>query len=167
MKKVILLLLLSSPLFGKNMVDTIPLHLQQQLCTQLAQNSNRCENGSTLDYYKHFVLKNDQLLLFVYLNEHVLSYGQTNNTIPLQIDNLGHWTLSQGENTISEDIESIHQDQHNNIWVRAMWHSEGVYPALYHSADAISWKRTLLPKNRGVDCCFESIDPPLFQKAET
>ena len=163
MKKFTIILLLTYSLFAKDLAFTIPVQLQLKLCEQLAQNTNRCENGSTIDYYKHLVLSDDQLLIFVYLNEHARSYGQTNSAIPILVNRIGEWRATQGENSISEDIESLHQDPHNNIWVRAIWHVEGVYPALYHSQDAIHWKRTRLPENREVDCCFESIDVPSFQ----
>jgi len=164
MKKLIIFLLLTyTSLFAKEIAFTIPIPLQVKLCDILAQDSNRCENGSTIDYYKHLVLADDRLLIYLYLNEHAENYGVTRNTIPVVVNSRGQWQLTKGENSIGEDIESLHQDPHNNIWVRAIWHVEGVYPALYHSADAIHWKRTKLPENRNVDCCFESIDAPIFQ----
>jgi len=162
MKKLTILLLLTFSLFAKERAFTIPVQLQLKLCEQLAQNTNRCENGSTLDYYKHLVLSDDRLLIFLYLNEHTKSYKPTSTAIPVVVNSIGEWRATFGENSISEDIESLHQDPHNNIWVRAIWHLEGLFPALYHSPDAIHWKRTRLPENRDVDCCFESIDEPIF-----
>ncbi len=162
MKKLIILLLLSYNLLAQNISHTIPLALQKKLCDQLAYETNRCENGSTLDYYTHTTLDDDKLLLFVYLNEHSRRFGNLHNATPILIDKLGRWTSTVGANIISENIESIHQDPHGNIWVRAMWESEGVYPNYYHSADGLHWKNTVLPKNRNVDCCFESVEKPIF-----
>lgn len=164
MKKLIILLLLTYTTMAQETLLTLPVQLKTKLCKLLAQNTNRCENGSTIDYYKHLTLSNDKLLVFVTLNEHSLSFGETNPAVPLLVNNIGQWELSQGDNSINEDIESIHEDPHGNIWVRAMWHSEGVYPALYHSSDAIHWKHTILPKNRDVDCCFETVDVPIFKE---
>ena len=163
MKKITILLLLTYSLFAKELTFTIPVALQLKLCQQLAQNTNRCENGSTIDYYRHLILSNDELLIYVYLNEHARSYGQTHSAIPIVVNSIGEWKATAGANIISEDIESLHQDPHDNIWVRAIWHVEGVYPALYHSSDALHWKRTRLPENREVDCCFETLDEPSFQ----
>jgi len=163
MKKLLLFLLLSYTLFAKSPFHTIPITLQSALCEKLVQENNRCDNGSTIDYYKHFQLANGDLLLFVYLNEHAISLGQSHSAVPLLINSLGEWIMGAGENIISEDIESIHQDPFQHIWVRALWQSEGVSPALYHSIDAIHWKRTILPQNREVNCCFETMDKPNFQ----
>lgn len=142
----------------------MPLALQKKLCDQLAQNNNRCENGSTITYLKHVKLTKNRLLLFVYLNEHS---NRPYNTIeatatPLLINHQGKWISSIGDNTITENIDSIHQDPHDNIWVRTHWQIEGVSPAYYHSKGGIKWKRTILPKNRNVDCCFENVDKPIF-----
>ncbi len=162
MKRLLILLLLNYHLFAQNLTNTIPLPLQKKLCEQLAYETNRCENGSTLDYYTHALLDNNRLLLFVYLNEHSRRFGNMHNAIPILIDQKGRWISTVGDNIISENIESIHQDPHGNIWVRAIWESEGVYPAYYHSRDGLHWKNTLLPKNRNVDCCFESVEKPIF-----
>lgn len=163
MKKMIILFLLSYTLFAQNITHTIPLALQKNLCDKLANNSNRCENGSTLTYSTHSKLSNDRLLVFVYLNEHVFSmYSNTKDSIAVVIDKQGNWSSTVGNNIISEDIDSIHQDPHGNIWIRTHWQIEGVSPSYYHSQNALSWKRTVLPKNRNVDCCFETVDKPIF-----
>ncbi len=163
MKKLLLFLLLSYTLFAKSPFQPIPSTLQSVLCEKLAQENNRCDNGSTIDYYRHFQLANGNLLLFVYLNEHAISLGQNHNAVPLLVNSLGEWIMGVGENIISEDIESIHQDPFQHIWVRALWQIEAVSPALYHSSDTIHWKRTILPQNREVNCCFETMDKPNFQ----
>ena len=163
MKKLLLFLLLSYTLFAKSPFHPIPITLQSAVCEKLAQESNRCDNGSTIDYYKHFQLANGDLLVFVYLNEHAITPGQSHSAVPLLVNSLGEWIIGTGEDIISEDIESIHQDPLQNIWVRALWQIEGVSPALYHSSDAIHWKRTILPQNREVNCCFETMDKPNFQ----
>ena len=163
MKRLIILLLLNYSLFAQSITQTIPLALQKNLCDKLANNSNRCENGSTLDYYTHAKLKDNKLLIFVYLNEHVKKmYPRSEGTIPVVVDQYGRWISTVGENIISEDIKSIHQDPHGGIWVRALWQIEGVSPAYYHSTNGLKWKRTVLPKNREVDCCFETVDEPIF-----
>jgi len=163
MKKLIILLLLSYTLFAQNISQTIPLALQKKLCDQLAHNTNRCENGSTIEYTKHARLTNGNLLLFVYLNEHSrTNVGEPINSTPIVVDHLGRWISTVGDNIITEDIESIHLDPHGGIWVRAIWHIEGVYPAYYHSINGLKWKRIILPKNRNVDCCFENVDAPIF-----
>ena len=164
MRKLLLFLLLSYSIFAKLPVHPIPTALQSALCEKLAQDSNRCDNGSTIDYYRHFQLDNGDLLLFVYLNEHAIKMvGHSHSAVPLLVNSLGQWIIGEGEDIISEDIESIHQDPKQNIWVRALWQIEGVSPALYHSSDAIHWKRTILPQNREVNCCFETMDKPNFQ----
>jgi hypothetical protein len=163
MKKLIILLLLSYTLFAQNISHTIPLALQKKLCDKLANNANRCDNGSTLDYYTHAKLKDNKLLIFVYLNEHVEKmYARSEGTVPVIVDQYGRWISTVGDNIITEDIKSIHQDPHGSIWVRALWQIEGVYPAYYHSSNGLRWKRTVLPRNRDVDCCFETVDEPLF-----
>ena len=163
MKKLLLFLLLSYTLFAKSPFYPIPVTLQSALCEKLAQESNRCDNGSTIDYYRHFQLANGNLLVFVYLNEHTISSQKNRGAVPLLVNSLGQWIIGVGEDIITEDIESIHQDPLQNIWVRAIWQMEGVSPALYHSHDAIHWKRTILPENREVNCCFETMDKPSFQ----
>ena len=163
MKKLIILLLLSHILFAQNIIHTIPLPLQKKLCDQLAHNSNRCENGSTIEYFKHAKLTNGNLLLFVYLNEHsTTNIAKPINSTLVVVDHLGRWISTVGENIISEEIKSIHQDPHGGIWIRTLWQIEGVSPAYYHSVNGLRWKRTVLPKNRNVDCCFESVDAPTF-----
>lgn len=163
MKKLLIFLLLSYTLFAKSPFYPIPTTLQSAICKKLAQESNRCDNGSTIDYYRHFQLANGKLLVFVYLNEHTISSQKNRGAVPLIVNSLGQWIIGVGEDIITEDIESIHQDPLQNIWVRALCQSEGVYPALYHSKDAIHWKRTILPQNREVNCCFETMDKPNFQ----
>ncbi|CAA6803875.1 MAG: Unknown protein [uncultured Sulfurovum sp.] len=162
MKKLLTLLLLSYMLFAQNIAHTIPKALQKKLCEQLANNANRCDTGSTLDYYTHANLNNGSLLLFVYLNDHQQQSNKIRSAVPIIVDHLGRWISTIGDNSISEDIESIHQDPHGNIWVRTMWHIEGVSPAYYHSKNGLQWKQTILPANRNVDCCFEYVDKPIF-----
>jgi hypothetical protein len=89
-------------------------------------------------------------------------YPDTHDAIAVIIDKRGRWISTVGENIISENIKSIHEDPHGNIWVRTLWQIEGVYPAYYHSTNGLSWKRTILPQNRDVDCCFETVDKPIF-----
>ena len=163
MKKLLILLLLSYALFAQNIAQTIPPALKQKLCDQLANNANRCDNGSTLNYFTHKNLKNGNLLLFLYLNEHMPKmYNRPDAVTPVLVNKQGLWLSTVGENIINEDILSIHQDPHENIWVRAQWHIEGVYPSYFHSKNGINWKQTVLPKNRDVDCCFEFVDKPIF-----
>ena len=163
MKKFTIFLLLSVALLAQNVTYTIPIELQKKVCEQLAQGTNRCENGSTIDFYKSFVLQNDKLLLFVYLNEHAKTFATTASATPLLVNPQGGWILGTGASSIDEDIQSIHQDPQGDIWVRALWQIEGVSPSFYHSRDAIHWKRTKLPQNREVDCCFETVEKPIFQ----
>lgn len=163
MKKLLILFLLTLNLFAQTIAHTIPKALEKKLCDQLANNTNRCDNGSTINYHSHLNLNNGKLLVFVYLNEHAVKiYNRPDAVIPIVIDQEGRWISTIGENIISEDIQSIHQDPHGNIWVRTMWHIEGVYPAYYHSREGINWKQTVLPKDRNVDCCFEYVDKPIF-----
>ena len=167
MKKLLILLLLSytfsSSLLAKSIAQTVPPALKQKLCNQLANNANRCDNGSTLSYHTHHNLNNGNLLLFVYLNDHTPKmYNRPDAVTPVIVDKLGRWISTVGANIIGEDIESIHQDPHGNIWVRTQWKIEGVYPAYYHSKNGLSWKQTVLPENRNIDCCFEYVNKPIF-----
>lgn len=167
MKKLLVLLLLSytfsSSLLAKSLAQTIPLALQQKLCDQLANNENRCDNGSTLTYYTHSNLNNGNLLLFIYLNNHTAKmFKKPEAVIPVVVDQLGRWISTVGENIITEDIQSINQDPHGNIWVRAEGQIEGAHPAFYHSRNGLSWKQTVLPENRNIDCCFEYVNKPIF-----
>ncbi|CAA6824864.1 MAG: Unknown protein [uncultured Sulfurovum sp.] len=163
MKILVILFLLNLSLFAQNLIHTIPSALQKKLCGQLANDSNRCDNGSTLTYHTHSNLNNGNLLIFLYLNNHTTtSYNRPHAVIPVIVDRLGRWLSTVGENIIAEDIIAIHHDPHGNIWVQTQWQIEGVYPAYYHSPNGLNWKQTILPKNRNVDCCFEFVDKPTF-----
>lgn len=163
MKRLLILILLNTTLFAQTLPSSIPLPLQKKLCDQLANGSNRCDNGSTLSYYKHAKLEGERLLLFIYLNEHTLHPNpHLYSAVPVMVDARGRWISTVGENSISETIDSIHEDPKGNVWVKAQWQIEGVHPAFYHSADGLKWKRTILPSNRDVDCCFEEADVPRF-----
>jgi hypothetical protein len=163
MKKMLVLILLNSTLFAQTIPSSIPLALQKKLCDQLANGSNRCDNGSTLSYYKHAKLEGERLLIFISLNEHTAHPNpHLHSAIPVMVDARGRWISTVGENSISETIDSIHEDPKGNVWVKSQWQIEGVHPAFYHSTDGLKWKRTILPSNRDVDCCFEEADEPRF-----
>lgn len=163
MKTLLVLLLFNYVVLAQSFPSSIPLALQNKLCDQLANGSNRCDNGSTLSYYKHAKLEGERLLLFVYLNEHTLKPNpHLYSAVPVMVDARGRWISTVGENSINETIDSIHEDPHGNVWVKAQWQIEGVHPAFYHSRDGLTWKRTILPPNREIDCCFELVDAPRF-----
>jgi len=163
MKKLLVLILLNTTLFAQPLLTSIPLALQKKLCEQLANGSNRCDNGSTISYYKHAKLDGGRLLLFLYLDEHTTyPKPQFYSATPVMVDAQGRWISTVGENSMTESIDSIHLDPKGHVWVRAHWVIEGVHPAFYHSPDGLTWKRTRLPANREVDCCFERVDEPKF-----
>jgi len=162
MKKLLILLLLNLTLFAQTPSHNIPAALEKKLCGQLANNDNRCENGSTLTYVTHAKLNDDKLLLFVYLNDHHQKINDPKSSIAIVIDKYGRWISTVGNNIIGENIKSIHQDPHGHIWIRTLWETEGLSPAFYHSNNGLKWQQTLLPKNRNIDCCFETVDVPIF-----
>ncbi|MCH9741283.1 MAG: SPOR domain-containing protein [Epsilonproteobacteria bacterium] len=144
--------------------SSVPTSIQQHLCKALAKGDNRCENGSVLQYSVHHIMQNDNILFFIYLAP-IGSKGNFPVTKKaLMVDKKGKWYQTTGENSIRQDIETLSQSPNGTLWVRSHWQSEGVYPAFYHSSDGTRWKRTALPKDREVDCCFERVKKPCFQE---
>lgn len=74
----------------------LPNDMKEVLCKTLEHSdspTNSCQNGSTIEYNKHFITNNDDLLLFVYLDEHLGTAPiYPASKIPLLIDNKGNWS---------------------------------------------------------------------------
>ena len=167
MKKILLIILLSYTLLAQNS-STIPTHIQKALCQKLAKSNfslqNSCKNGSTIEYATHFLTNDNQILLFLYLNEHKERFGHYPPLkVPLIINQKGEWSILEGKNTIPEAIQSISSDPYGGIWIEALWVIEGAISTLYHTRDGKNMQLITLPSSKEENGYYEGIQNICYQ----
>jgi len=167
MKKFLLILLSSYALLAQNS-STIPTHIEKRLCQKLAKSNfstqNSCKNGSTIEYSTHFLTNDNQILLFLYLNEHKEHFGHYPPIkVPLIINQKGEWSILEGKNSIPESIQSISSDPYGGIWIEALWVIEGAVSALYYTRDGKSMQAITLPQSKEANGYYEGIQNICYQ----
>lgn len=94
MKPIFFLLLFNSFLFSQS-PSLLPKEIKERLCKTLEQSdsaTNSCQNGSTIQYRSHLITNNDNIVLFVYLDEHLATppiYPPVE--VALLVDKQGNW----------------------------------------------------------------------------
>jgi len=167
MKKFLLILLLSYALLAQNN-STIPTHIKKRLCQKLAKSNfstqNSCINGSTIEYSTHFLTNDNQILLFLYLNEHKERFGHYPPLkVPVVINQKGEWSILEGKNSIPESIQSISSDPYGGIWIEALWVIEGAVSALYYTRDGKSMQAITLPQSKEANGYYEGVKDICYQ----
>lgn len=162
MKNLLLFITLSLTVWASS---SIPNSIQKKLCKTLNSGENSCHNGSVIQYRRHYIMENGDLILFLYLDPQTTHRYASDPIVKkiFLIDKHGKWHETQGDNSIDTSIDAISQSPNGTLWMLTHWYSEGVYPILYHSENGKKWKRTLLPLNRNIDCCFEFLRKPCLQ----
>lgn len=158
MKSIFLILTLSIFLFSKGSIE-LPEKIKHQLCAKLARNdsiTNMCEYGSTLEFSSSFITNQDEILLFLYLEEHTLETSTSpSSKVALLIDKRGNWSIL--DMLIPEEIRNIESGPYNGIWINTQWVIEGLTSTLYYVDVVGNIDKIVLPTSKATNGYFESL----------
>lgn len=97
-KTILFLFLCNSFLFSQNS-PFIPKKIKDSLCETLEQSdsaTNSCRNGSTIQYKSHLITSSDNLILFLYLDEHLATPPiYPPQEVGILVDKQGNWSYNK------------------------------------------------------------------------
>jgi len=164
-----LMKLLLSLLLLNTLLSALPASFEKKICQELGKNEesygNRCENGSTITFYKHSLIDNDKVILFLYLDDHnPEDFFSNAPKIPLLLNNKGQWSISKIDYPYLGRITKIEEDFAHRLWVASRYGIESSVCDLTFSKDGKIWKNIHLPRRETIPNYDEVIEQLCFEK---
>ncbi|WP_459923189.1 hypothetical protein [Desulfatiferula olefinivorans] len=131
-------------------VFNTPPDITRIIADRLLPHGSECPPPHTAAVYAYDI-DHDRRLMLIAVADYLCT--GSNSFLPVVLED-GSWRAGEFMDGAPSMVVMENDD---SLWLVTQWQIEGTYPALFHSADGVSWREIPLPAGRDVDCCFERL----------